>query len=57
LKEEADAVQAAVVAVYLAGHAADLAAAERGMRALVASDIRRYLGAAVRALDPEGEKP
>jgi NAD(P)H-hydrate epimerase len=57
LKEEADAVQAVVAAVYVAGHAADLAAGEKGMRALVASDIRQHLGAALRALDPEGEQP
>jgi hydroxyethylthiazole kinase-like uncharacterized protein yjeF len=57
LKDEADAFAATVAAVYVAGHAGDLAASERGMRALVASDIRNYLSAAVRALDPEGERP
>jgi hydroxyethylthiazole kinase-like uncharacterized protein yjeF len=57
LKEDADAFEAAVSAVYVAGLAADLAASERGMRALVASDIREYLGAALLALDPEGEQP
>jgi hydroxyethylthiazole kinase-like uncharacterized protein yjeF len=57
LKDEADAVAAVVAAVYVAGLAGDMAASERGMRAMVASDIRSYLGAAVRALDPEGEKP
>ena len=57
LKDEADAFAAVVAAVYVAGHAGDLAASERGMRTLVASDIRNYLSAAVRALDPEGEKP
>jgi NAD(P)H-hydrate epimerase len=57
LKDEADAFAAVVAAVYVAGHAGDLAACERGMRTLVASDIRSYLGAAVRALDPEGERP
>ena len=54
---EADAFEAVVAAVYVAGHAADLAAGERGMRALVASDVRHYLGAALCALDPEGEQP
>jgi len=57
LKDEADAVEATVAAVYVAGLAGDLAAGERGMRALVASDVRTYLSAAVRALDPEGERP
>jgi ADP-dependent NAD(P)H-hydrate dehydratase / NAD(P)H-hydrate epimerase len=57
LKDEADAVAATVAAVYVGGLAGDLAARERGMRVLVASDIRSYLGAAVRALDPEGERP
>lgn len=57
LKDEADAFAATVAAVYVAGLAGDLAAGERGMRALVASDIRTYLSAAVRALDPDGERP
>ncbi len=57
LKDEADAFAAVVAAVYVAGHAGDLAASERGMRTLVASDIRNYLSAGVRALDPEGERP
>jgi hydroxyethylthiazole kinase-like uncharacterized protein yjeF len=57
LKGDADAVAAVVAAVYVAGLAGDLAAGEKGMRAMVASDIRTYLGAAVRALDPEGERP
>jgi hydroxyethylthiazole kinase-like uncharacterized protein yjeF len=57
LKEEADAFAATAAAVYVAGLAGDLAAGERGMRTLVASDVRTYLSAAVRALDPEGERP
>jgi ADP-dependent NAD(P)H-hydrate dehydratase / NAD(P)H-hydrate epimerase len=57
LREEADAFEATVAAVYVAGLAGDLAAREQGMRALVASDIRRHLGAAFCALDPEGETP
>jgi NAD(P)H-hydrate epimerase len=57
LKGEADAVKAVAAAVYVGGFAGDLAARERGMRAMVASDIRSHLGAAVRALDPEGERP
>ena len=57
LKDEADAFAAVVAAVYVAGLAGDFAARERGMRTLVASDVRTYLSAAVRALDPEGERP
>jgi NAD(P)H-hydrate epimerase len=57
LKEEADAFEATAAAVYVAGLAGDLAARERGMRAMTASDIRHHLGAAFRALDPEGETP
>lgn len=57
LKEGADAVAATVAAVYVAGLAGDLAARARGMRTMVASDVRDYLSAAVRALDAEGEAP
>jgi hydroxyethylthiazole kinase-like uncharacterized protein yjeF len=56
-KREGDALGAVLAAVYVAGLAGDLAARELGMRTMVASDVRKYLGAAVRALDPEGEKP
>ena len=52
-----DAVGATVAAVYVAGLAGDLAARELGMRTMVASDVRGHLGAAVRALDVEGETP
>ncbi|HEX8188280.1 MAG TPA: NAD(P)H-hydrate dehydratase [Pyrinomonadaceae bacterium] len=52
-----DALAAVLAAVYVAGLAGDLAARGRGMRTMVASDVRKYLGAAVRALDPEGETP
>lgn len=52
-----DALAAVLAAVYVAGLAGDLAARELGMRTMVASDVRKYLGAAVRALDPEGETP
>ncbi|HEV2799424.1 MAG TPA: NAD(P)H-hydrate dehydratase [Pyrinomonadaceae bacterium] len=55
--KDADAYAATVAAVYLAGLAADLTAVSQGMRTLVASDISRYFGAAVRALDPDGERP
>ena len=56
-KTEADALSAVVAAVYVAGLAGDSAARELGMRTMVASDVRRHLGAAVRALDAEGETP
>ena len=56
-KGEADALAAVLAAVYVAGLAGDLAAREHGMRTMVASDVRKHLGAAVRALDPEGETP
>lgn len=52
-----DTLSALVAAVYVAGLAGDLAAGELGMRTMVASDVRKYLGAAVRALDAEGETP
>lgn len=57
LGDDADAYAATVAAVYIAGLASDLAAAAQGMRTLVASDITSHLGAAVRALDPVGERP
>lgn len=57
LGDDMDAYATTVAAVYIAGLACDLAAGAQGMRTLVASDIGRYLGAAVRALDPAGERP
>lgn len=57
LKDEADAVEATVAAVYVGGMAGDLAARELGMRTMVASDIREHLSAAICALDPQGEQP
>jgi NAD(P)H-hydrate epimerase len=57
LKDEADALAATIAAVYVSGLAGDFAARARGMRALVASDIREHLGAAICALDAEGERP
>jgi ADP-dependent NAD(P)H-hydrate dehydratase / NAD(P)H-hydrate epimerase len=57
LKDEADALKATIAAVYVAGLAGDLAARERGMRSLIASDIREHLGAAICALDASGEAP
>jgi hydroxyethylthiazole kinase-like uncharacterized protein yjeF len=57
LGDGADALRATVAAVYVGGLAGDLAACELGMRAMSASDIRRHVGAAVRALDAKGEQP
>jgi len=57
LGDDLDAYAATVAAVYIAGLASDLAAGAQGMRTMVASDISLYLSAAVRALDPAGERP
>ncbi len=57
LEGEADALEAVLAAVYVGGLAGDIAASASGMRALVASDISLNLGAAIRRLDPQGERP
>jgi hydroxyethylthiazole kinase-like uncharacterized protein yjeF len=57
LKENAQALETVIAALYLSGMAGDLAAQNRGMRSMVASDIREHLGHAICALDPEGEIP
>jgi NAD(P)H-hydrate epimerase len=57
LKEEADALEAVVAAVYVGGLAGDLCAREMGMRTMTASDIREHLSAAILSLDAEGELP
>ena len=57
LKDRADAVSATVAAVFVGGLAGDIAARANGMRAMVASDIRKHLSDAIRSLDPEGETP
>jgi NAD(P)H-hydrate epimerase len=57
LKEKADTLETVIAALYISGLAGDLAAEELGMRTMVASDIREHLGAAICALDPEGEVP
>ncbi len=57
LGAEADALSSTIAALYVGGLAGDLAAAEMGMRTMVASDIQSHLSAAVRRLDPEGERP
>jgi ADP-dependent NAD(P)H-hydrate dehydratase / NAD(P)H-hydrate epimerase len=57
LKTAASAFDAVIAALYLGGLAGDLAAEEFGMRTMVASDIREHLGAAICAIDLEGEIP
>ncbi|MBA3440325.1 MAG: NAD(P)H-hydrate dehydratase, partial [Pyrinomonadaceae bacterium] len=57
LEDKADAVAATLTALYVGGIAGDIAAREHGMRALVASDIRERLSAAITELDPDGEYP
>lgn len=57
LKEKANALDATIAALYLGGLAGDFAARSRGMRAMVASDVREHLSDAIRSLDPEGEQP
>ena len=51
------ALDTVIAALYISGLAGDLAAREFGMRAMVASDIREHLSAAICALDPRGEYP
>lgn len=46
-----------IAALYISGLAGDLAARERGMRSMVASDIREHLSGAICSLDPHGEYP
>lgn len=57
LKDEADALETVIAAVYVGGLAGDFAARELGMRTMLASDIRESLGAAIRSLDAKGEMP
>jgi len=57
LEDGPDAVAAVVAALYVGGLAGDLAAKKRGMRTMVASDIREHFGEAIRFLDPRGELP
>jgi NAD(P)H-hydrate epimerase len=57
LKNRPDALEATIAAVYVSSLAGDMAAREKGMRALVASDIRKHFSAAIRMLDAEGEMP
>lgn len=55
LREGPDALNTTLAALYVAGLAGDMAAAKNGMRAMVASDVRDNLSAAITALDPAGE--
>ena len=57
LRNKADALSATLAALYIGGLAGDLAADELGMRTMLASDIQRHLSAAIRSLDPDGERP
>ena len=57
LRREADALSATLAALYIGGLAGDLAAGELGMRTMLASDIQSHLSAAIRSLDPDGERP
>lgn len=57
LKSGADAAETVIAALFVSGLAGDLAAAQLGMRAMTASNIREYLSEAFRTLDPLGEKP
>ena len=57
LRDQMDAFETVVAAVYVSGLAGDLAARELGMRAMIASDIREHLSGAFRYLDPAGESP
>ena len=55
--DDPDPLAATLAALYIGGLAGDLAARENGMRTIVASDIREHFGAAIRLIDPDGEKP
>ena len=57
LKDNANALEATIAAVYVGGFAGDIAARERGMRTMIASDIREHLNEAICDLDPQGERP
>lgn len=57
LGDDADVVDATIAALYIAGLAGDLAAARRGMRTMIASDIREQLSNAVLSLAREDELP
>src|SRR5262245_18932915 len=56
LKQQANALEAMIAALYVGGLAGDFAARELGMRTMVASDIREHFSDAVRFLDEDGER-
>ncbi|GAC1446646.1 MAG: NAD(P)H-hydrate dehydratase [Pyrinomonadaceae bacterium] len=51
------ALEAVIAALYVGGQAGDIAAREKGMRTMTASDIRENFSVAICALDPRGEMP
>ena len=55
LKENADALDAVIAALYVGGLAGDFAASRIGMRTMVASDIRDHFSYAIRFLNAPGE--
>src|SRR5262249_1718222 len=57
LKQNANALEAAIAALYIGGLAGDFAARKLGMRTMVASDLRDHFSDAIRFLDPQGEQP
>ena len=57
LTADADYLEATIAALHIGGLAGDFAARARGMRTMVASDIRDHFSAAIRSLDPAGEQP
>lgn len=57
LGKDAEGVSTVIAALFISGLAGDMAAREFGMRSMVASDIREYLGRAIYSLDPRGEQP
>jgi NAD(P)H-hydrate epimerase len=52
-QDPANAITAAVAAIYIGGLAGDFAAKKLGMRTMVASDIREHFSDAIRFLDPD----
>jgi hydroxyethylthiazole kinase-like uncharacterized protein yjeF len=56
LKENPNALDATIAALFVGGLAGDFAAQTLGMRTMVASDIREHFGEAIRSLDPHGEQ-
>jgi NAD(P)H-hydrate epimerase len=57
LKDRADAIPTVIAALYVGGLAGDYASKQLGMRTMLASDIREHFSAAIRSLDPSGERP